>query len=43
MRDFTDGVIAYQGHWLGADEFVSFDKKAVALLKAQGKRARLLL
>lgn len=41
--DFADGVIAYEGHWLGADEFVSFDKKAVALLKAQGKRARLLL
>ncbi|HEV2324163.1 MAG TPA: type II toxin-antitoxin system VapC family toxin [Terracidiphilus sp.] len=41
--DFADGVIAYQGHWLGADEFVSFDKQAVALLKAQGRRVRLLL
>lgn len=41
--DFADGVIAYQGYWLGADEFVSFDKKAVALLKAHGKNARLLL
>ncbi|HEX8710763.1 MAG TPA: type II toxin-antitoxin system VapC family toxin [Terracidiphilus sp.] len=41
--DFADGVIAYEGHWLGADEFVSFDKKAVTLLKGQGKRARLLL
>jgi predicted nucleic-acid-binding protein len=40
--DFADGVIAYDGAWLGADEFVSFDKKAVTLLKAQGKRARLL-
>ena len=40
--DFADGVIAYEGHWLGAEEFVSFDKKAVPLLKAQGKRARLL-
>jgi predicted nucleic-acid-binding protein len=40
--DFADGVIVYEGHWLGADEFVSFDKKAVALLRAQGKRARLL-
>jgi predicted nucleic-acid-binding protein len=40
--DFADGVIAYEGEWLGADEFVSFDKKAVSLLKAQGKRARLL-
>jgi predicted nucleic-acid-binding protein len=40
--DFADGVIAYEGHWLGAEEFVSFDKKAVSLLKSQGKRARLL-
>ena len=40
--DFADGVIAYEGHWLGGEEFVSFDKKAVPLLKAQGKRARLL-
>jgi len=40
--DFADGAIAYEGAWLGADEFVSFDKKAVALLQSQGKRARLL-
>ena len=40
--DFADGVIAYEGHWLGAEEFVSFDKLAVSLLKSQGKRARLL-
>jgi predicted nucleic-acid-binding protein len=40
--DFADGVIAYEGKWLGAEEFVSFDKQAVSLLKAQGKRARLL-
>ena len=40
--DFADGVIAHQGVWLGADEFVSFDKQAVKLLKSQGKRARLL-
>jgi predicted nucleic-acid-binding protein len=40
--DFADGVIAYEGHWLGAEEFVSFDKQAVSLLQAQGKRARLL-
>jgi predicted nucleic-acid-binding protein len=40
--DFADGVIAYEGHWLGAEEFVSFDKQAVSLLKSQGKRARLL-
>jgi predicted nucleic-acid-binding protein len=40
--DFADGVIAYEGHWLGAEEFVSFDKQAVSLLKSQGKRARQL-
>ena len=40
--DFADGVIAFEGNWLGGETFVSFDKKAVALLGAQGKEARLL-
>jgi predicted nucleic-acid-binding protein len=40
--DFADGVIAYEGNWLGAKEFVSFDKKAISILKKQGKNARLL-
>jgi predicted nucleic-acid-binding protein len=40
--DFADGVIAYEGSWLGADAFVSFDKKAVKLMEAQGWSARLL-
>ncbi len=40
--DFADGVIAYEGNWLGGEVFVSFDKKAVALLTAQGQPARLL-
>ncbi len=40
--DFADGVIACEGTSLGADEFVSFDKRAVTLLQAQGKNARLL-
>jgi predicted nucleic-acid-binding protein len=40
--DFADGVIAYEGQWLGGETFVSFDKKAVALLKAGGQSARLL-
>jgi len=40
--DFADGVIAHEGSWLGADDFVSFDKKAVNLLRAQGTSARLL-
>jgi predicted nucleic-acid-binding protein len=40
--DFADGVIAYEGNWLGGEIFVSFDKKAVALLTAQGQSACLL-
>jgi len=40
--DFADGVIAYEGNWLGAEEFVSFDSKAVSMLRSQGSRARLL-
>jgi len=40
--DFADGVIAYEGKWLGAEAFVSFDKKAVEMLTAQGVSARLL-
>jgi predicted nucleic-acid-binding protein len=40
--DFADGVIAYEGNWLGADTFVSFDKKAVKLMEAKGVAARLL-
>lgn len=40
--DFADGVIAYEGNWLGGETFASFDKQAVMLLKAQGLPARLL-
>jgi len=40
--DFADGVIAYEGNWLGGETFVSFDKKAIALLTAQDQSARLL-
>lgn len=40
--DFADGVIAYEGSWLGADTFVSFDKEAVKRLAAQGAPVRLL-
>jgi predicted nucleic-acid-binding protein len=40
--DFADGVLAYEGNWLGGETFVSFDKKAVAILTAQGQSARLL-
>jgi len=40
--DFADGVIAYEGSWLGADTFVSFDRKAVKLMGASVAAARLL-
>lgn len=40
--DFADGVIAFEGQWLGGESFVSFDKQAVALLAARGVPARLL-
>ncbi len=40
--DFADGVIAYEGQRLGGEIFVSFDKKAVSALAAQGQKARLL-
>lgn len=40
--DFADGVIAWEGQWLGGELFLSFDKKAVAALKQQGAAARLL-
>jgi predicted nucleic-acid-binding protein len=40
--DFADGVIAYEGRWLGAETFVSFDRKAVEMLAGLGESARLL-
>jgi predicted nucleic-acid-binding protein len=40
--DFADGVIAHQGYELGGDVFVSFDKKAVELVKEVGEAALLL-
>ena len=40
--DFADGVIAYEGSWLGADTFVSFERKAVKFIGASGAAARLL-
>jgi predicted nucleic-acid-binding protein len=40
--DFADGVIAYEGRWLGAETFVSFDKKAVEMLSSAGVSARVL-
>mgnify|MGYP003638562391 FL=1 len=40
--DFADGVIAFDGQWLGGEKFVSFDKTAVKLLDGQGIAAQLL-
>jgi predicted nucleic-acid-binding protein len=40
--DFADGLIAYEGSWLGGETFVSFDKKAVSAVTAQGQPAKLL-
>jgi predicted nucleic-acid-binding protein len=40
--DFADGVIAYEGAWLGGDTFVSFDRKAVNALNRTGRPSRLL-
>lgn len=40
--DFADGIMVYEGTWLGGETFVSFDKKAVSLLTKQGEAAELL-
>ena len=40
--DFADGVIAFDGQWLGGETFLSFDKRAVKLLEKRGMPAQLL-
>ena len=40
--DRADGVIAYEGEWLGAEEFLSFDSAAISVLQSLGVRARVL-
>lgn len=40
--DFADGIIAYEGNWLGGETFVSFDRQAVELISGQGQSAQLL-
>lgn len=40
--DFADGVIAFEGSFLGSDVFVSFDKMAAKLIESNGKAVRLL-
>lgn len=40
--DFADGVIAHEGGRLGADTFVSFDKRAIKPMEGRGESVRLL-
>lgn len=40
--DFADGVIAFEGQWLGGETFVSFDRKAISILRASGHTVKLL-
>ncbi len=35
--DFADGVIAFEGRWMGGEAFASFDKMAINLLKFRGE------
>jgi len=40
--DFADGIMAYEGNWLGGETFVSFDKQAVEMITQQGQATWLL-
>jgi predicted nucleic-acid-binding protein len=40
--DFADGVIEFEGRRVGGDTFVSFDKRAVAIIRAKGRDCLLL-
>jgi len=40
--DFADGVIAFEGEWLGGETFVSFDRQAVKRLLDRNRSALLL-
>ncbi|OPB28363.1 type II toxin-antitoxin system VapC family toxin [Bartonella sp. WD12.1] len=40
--DFADGIISYEGNWLGGETFVSFDKLAIELLTKNGQSTKLL-
>jgi predicted nucleic-acid-binding protein len=37
--DFADGVIAFEGQWLGGQTFISFDRKAVDIINTHGLAA----
>lgn len=40
--DFADGIIAFEGRWLGGEVFASFDKQAVTRLARLGHATRQL-
>lgn len=40
--DFADGAIAFEGSWLGAESFLTFDQEAARLLEGRGQTVRLL-
>lgn len=40
--DFADGVIAFDGQWLGGETLVSIDRQAVKLLEGQGSATLLM-
>lgn len=40
--DFADGVVAYEGAWLGSENFVSFHEGTVSVLAEQGVPSLLL-
>lgn len=40
--NFTDGVIAYEGKWLGGETFVTLDRQAFPVATVLGSKAKLL-
>lgn len=40
--EFSDGVMAYEGRWLGGETFVSFDRNAFPVAVVLGNKAKLL-
>ena len=40
--EFADGVIAYEGRWLGGETFVSFDTNAFPVMAVLEQKAKLL-
>lgn len=40
--DFADGVIEFEGRRLGGETFVSFDRLAISIAQANGRKGRLL-